>query len=332
MTERPRSRPDIAIVGATASGKTALALALAAALGDVELVSVDALAVYRCLDIGTAKPGPDERAAARWHLIDLVEPEVEFSVAEFQVAARAALRTIAAAGHRAVLVGGTGLYHRAIIDDLALPGRYPEIATALEEEARQVGSAALHARLAGLDPLAAARILPSNTRRIVRALEVTLGSGRPFSASGPGLEAYPPSRFVQIGLALERAELDRRIAQRLEGQLAAGWLEEVAGLGARPGGLSRTAAVALGYGELAAHLAGRLTLDEARAEILRRTRAFARRQESWFRRDPRVHWLPAGAPDLCVRALALIDAAPGVPGSPQANAVGGGDARMTPWH
>lgn len=332
MTKRPRPQPDIAIVGATATGKTALAVALAAALGDAELVSVDALAVYRGLDIGTAKPRPDERAAARWHLIDLVEPEVEFSVAEFQVAARAALAAIAAAGHRAVLVGGTGLYHRAIIDDLALPGRYPEIAAALAQEARQAGSAALHARLARLDPLAAARILPSNTRRIVRALEVTLGSGRPFSASGPGLATYPPSRFVQIGLTLERAELDRRIAQRLEDQLAAGWLEEVAALGARPGGLSRTAAVALGYGELAAHLAGRLTLEEARAEILRRTRAFARRQESWFRRDPRVQWLPAGAPDLCARALALVDAGLGAPGGRQPNAGGERDARMAPWH
>lgn len=305
--ERPRA--PLALVGPTATGKTALACRLAGALGDVELVSVDAFALYRHMDIGTAKPTAAERAAAPWHLVDLAEPSEVYSVSRFQSAARAALAQIAAAGHRPVLVGGTGLYHRAILDDLALPGRYPEVAAALEDELSLIGPELLHERLARLDPAAATRILPTNARRIVRALEVTLGSGRPFSASGPGLDAYGPSRFVQIGLALSRAELDRRIAVRLDAQLQAGFLDEVAALLARPTALSRTAAVALGYASLAAHLRGEITLDQARTEILQRTRAFARRQEAWFRRDPRVTWVPADASDLLQQVLALVSAA-----------------------
>lgn len=296
-----------AIVGATATGKTALALGLAGRLGDLELVSVDAMAVYRHLDVGTAKPTPRERAAARWHLLDLAEPEEEFSVARFQRAARAALAEIARRQHRPLLVGGTGLYHRAVLDDLALPGRYPAVAAELWAEVEAAGgSEALHDRLAQLDPVAAARIEPRNARRVVRALEVTLGSGRPFSASGPGLERYGETAFVLIGLRIERAELDRRIAARLDAQFAAGWLEEAAALAARPGVLSRTAVQALGYRQLLDHLAGRCSLEAAREEILRRTRAFARRQESWFRRDPRVQWLDATDPDLLRAAAALV--------------------------
>ena len=319
-SEPPRA---LAIVGPTASGKTALACQLAAALGDVELVSVDAFAIYRHMDIGTAKPTAAERAAARWHLVDIADPNEEYSVARFQAAARDALAQIARAGHRPVLVGGTGLYHRAVIDDLALPGRYPEVAVALEEELARVGPEALHARLSALDPDAARRILPTNARRIVRALEVTLGSGRPFSASGPGLHAYGPSRFVQLGLELDRAELDRRIEARFDAQLAGGFLGEVAALVAAPGGLSRTAGAALGYATLAAHLRGEITLAAARAEILRRTRSFARRQESWFRRDPRVLWVRAGAPDLVARVGALLSGAAPPGSSGEAAEVGG---------
>lgn len=296
-----------AIVGATATGKTALALALAQRLGDLELVSIDAMAVYRHLDIGTAKPNRIERAAARWHLLDLADPEEEFSVARFQRAARVALGEIASRRHRPLLVGGTGLYHRAVLDDLALPGRYPAVAAELWAEVEAAGdSEGLHARLSRLDPLAAARIEPRNARRVVRALEVTLGSGRPFSASGPGLERYGETPFVQIGLRIERAELDRRIAARLDAQLAAGWIEETAALAARPGALSRTAAQALGYRQLLDHLAGRCSLEAAREQILHRTRAFARRQESWFRRDPRVRWLDGTDPDLLSAAAALV--------------------------
>ncbi|MCU1490807.1 MAG: miaA [Acidimicrobiaceae bacterium] len=303
---RPGARP-VALVGPTATGKTALALALAAELGDAELVSVDAMAVYRGMDLGTAKPTAHERAAADWHLLDLVEPDEEFSVASFQRAAADALAAIAARGRRAVLVGGTGLYHRAVLDRLELPGRYPDIAAGLHAEAAQPGgSERLHARLAAVDPLAASRMESSNARRVVRALEVTLGAGRPFSSFGPGLETYAPTPYLLVGLALPREELDRRISERLEAQLTGGWLEEVAALAARPRPLSRTAGQALGYRQLLDHLAGELSLEEARAEIVRRTRAFARRQESWFRRDPRVHWLDAMSSDLLARVLELL--------------------------
>lgn len=320
----PEHPVPIALVGATATGKTALALDVARRLGDVELLSVDAMAVYRGLDVGTAKPDPAEREAASWHLLDLAEPSEEFSVARFQRAARSALAGIARRGHRPVLVGGTGLYHRAVLDDLALPGRYRATAAQLEAEVADVGPEALHARLAGLDPLAASRIEPTNVRRVLRALEVTLGSGRRFSESGPGLSHYPASAFAIFGLALDRAELDRRIAARIEAQLAAGWLEEVARLRGRAEPLSRTAAQALGYRELLAHLAGELTLDQARAEILRRTKAFARRQESWFRRDPRVRWVAADDPNLLDRVIEqLADHRPASTWTAEADGPGG---------
>lgn len=302
----PPGPRHLAIVGPTASGKTALAVALAREHGGVELVSVDAMAVYRGLDIGTAKPTAGERAGVTWHLLDLVEPGQEFSVADFQAAGRASIAGIEARRHVAVLVGGTGLYHRALLDDLALPGRYPAVAAQLEHDADAGGLARLYERLGALDPLAASRIEPGNRRRIVRALEVTIGSGRPFSSYGPGLAAYGATRFVQAGLALERGELDRRIAARLEKQLARGFLDEVRLLAARPGGLARTARQALGYRELLAHLEGATSLHEAVAATLRRTRAFARRQERWFRRDPRVQWLDAAQPDMLPAVVDLL--------------------------
>ena len=298
----------LALVGPTASGKTSLAVSLARRRGDLELVSADAMAVYRGLDVGTAKPTHAERDGVRWHLVDLVGPDEEFSVAAFQADARSAIAAIAARGHRALLVGGTGLYHRAVVDDLDLPGRFPETARALEAEAATKGGPArLHQRLAHLDPVAAGRIEPGNARRTVRALEVVLGSGRPFSAFGPGLEHYGPSRFLQVGLRLDRADLARRIEARLDAQLAAGFLEEV-GAWRAGGPVSRTAARALGYAELSAVLEGRSTLAEARQVLVARTRAFARRQEVWFRRDPRVSWLDATTPDLLGALEALLDA------------------------
>ena len=190
----------------------------------------------------------------------------------------------------AVLVGGTGLYHRAVIDDLEIPGRYPEAAAVLEEEA---DTQALHRRLAELDPVAAARMEPTNRRRIVRALEVTVGSGRPFSSYGPGLSTYPPRDIAQFGLSRSRAELDRRIEQRYHQQMEAGFLAEVEALADRQPPLSRTASQALGYKELLAHLNGEMSLSEAVALAVARTRKFARRQERWFRRDPRIVWLDA---------------------------------------
>ncbi len=287
----------LAIVGATASGKSALALELARRVPDLELVSVDAMGVYRGMDIGTAKPTPAEQAEVAHHLLDVADPAEDFSVARFQAAARRALAGIEARGRRAVLVGGTGLYVRAVVDDLTLPGRYPEARAEVEAEP---DTAVLHRRLHQLDPLAASRMEASNRRRVVRALEVTLGAGRAFSSFGPGLVAYPPSPIAQVGLRLAPEALDARIAARLEAMMGAGLLDEVRGLAARPGGLSRTARQALGYRELLAYVEDQLPLDEAMAETLRRTRRFARRQLRWFRRDPRIVWHDVGGNPLAL--------------------------------
>ena len=284
----------VAVVGATASGKSAVALAVARALGDVEIVSVDSMQVYWGLDIGTAKPSAAERAEVPHHLLDLVDPEEEFSVAEFQHAARAALADIRARRRRPLLVGGTGLYLRAVIDDLDLPGQYPAVRADLAAEA---DTTALLARLGALDPVAASRIPPGNRRRVVRALEVTLGSGRPFSSYGPGLAVYRPGP-VPVGLDVPLEELDRRIEARVATMLDAGLLAEAAALRGRP--LSRTAARALGYEELLGHLAGACSLDDATTRIVRRTRQLARRQLRWFRRDPRTVWC---SPDDAVRVV-----------------------------
>jgi tRNA dimethylallyltransferase len=295
-------------VGATGTGKTALAMEIArSAPGRYELVSVDAMAVYRFLDLGTAKPTEAERAEVPWHLIDIVGPSEQFSVAAFQAAARRAIGGIESRNHTPILVGGTGLYHRAVLDSLEIPARFPEVAAGLEEQAeRSGGLAELFQRLSELDPVAAQRVEPGNRRRIVRALEVTLGTGRPFSSFGPGLLNYPPSGASMIGLELERSELDRRLADRFDDQLARGLLEEVRQLVGRPGGLSRTARQAIGYRELLSHLEGGVALQAARSEALRRLRALARRQEAWFKRDPRVVWLWADRSDLieAVRAVA----------------------------
>ena len=309
---------DVALVGPTASGKSRVALEVVRAVraaggpGDVELVSVDSMAVYRGMDIGTTTPGPEVRAEVRYHLVDLVDPDEEFTVTRFQAAARDALAGIAARGNRAVLVGGTGLYLRAVTDGLEFPGRYPGVADRLRAQldamgpegspARAVALAGLHGELTGLDPVAASRIEPGNERRLVRALEVTLGSGRPFSSYGPGLERYPAPTAAMVGLRPDPSDTDRRIAERFEALLDAGLLDEVRVLAARPAGLSRTARQALGYRELLAHVEDGVPLDEAVAEAVRRTRQFARRQWAWFRRDPRITWVdPDDDPVAVVR-------------------------------
>ena len=305
----PRS-PAVALVGPTASGKSQLARQVALSprlLGPVELVSVDSMAVYQGMDIGTAKPTPEERVGIDYHLLDLVEASEEFTVQQFQAAGQQALAGIADRGHRALLVGGTGLHLRSLVDGLVFPGRYRHVADSLEHSLDAAGPdgseaqgrvlTALHHRLARLDPVAASRIEPSNRRRLVRALEVTEGSGRLFSSSGPGLDRYPPTPVVLLGLAPDPADTDRRIAERFERLMARGLLEEVRALASRPGGLSRTARQALGYRELLAHLETGVPLAEAVDETIRRTRAFARRQMAWFRRDPRIVWLdPEGDP------------------------------------
>jgi tRNA dimethylallyltransferase len=279
----------LALVGTTASGKSALAMTVARAHADIELVSVDSMQVYRGMDIGTAKPTKAERAEVPHHLIDLTDPDDEFTVARFQRAADAAIVEIEGRGHRALLVGGTGLYVRALVDGLSIPGRYPEVV----EELGGAATPLLHERLAELDPVAAARMEPGNRRRIVRALEVTVGSGRPFSSYGPGLEAYPPTRFRLVGVALPADVVGARIAARYEQQLADGFVDEVRVLAARERGVSRTAGQALGYRELLAHVRGECSLEEAVDQAVRRTRQFARRQRAWFRRDPRIEWLTA---------------------------------------
>ena len=298
------ARPHLALVGPTASGKSALALEVARRLGDVELVSVDSMQVYRGMDVGTAKPTAAERAEVPCHLLDLADPSEDFSVARFQAAAAAAIAGIEQRGKRALLVGGTGLYLQAVVDQLSLPGQWPAVRAELEEQAATpAGVGALHRRLAVADPPAAARIEPANRRRIVRALEVTLGSGRPFSSFGPGLATYPPTRFGLVGVWLPREVVGRRITERFGAQLAAGFLDEVRALAERPASLSRTARQALGYRELLDHLDGRATLDEAVALAVRRTREFARRQRAWFRRDPRITWMATAA-----NPLATLDA------------------------
>lgn len=294
----------LALVGCTASGKSAVALEVARRLGDVEIVTVDSMQVYRGMDIGTAKPDRAEQAEVPHHLIDVVDPEEEWGVTRWAAAAREAVAAIEDRGHRALLVGGTGLYFQAAVDGLAPPGRYPEVRAELDAQADTV---ALHRRLGELDPVAAGRMEPSNRRRVIRALEVTVGSGRPFSSYGPGLSAYPPTPWRIAGVWLPRAEVAGRIRRRLDAMIGAGLVEEVQALRSRPAGMSGTARQALGYREVLAHLEEGVPLAEAVAEADRRTRAFSRRQRMWWRRDPRVAWWGAAANPLAVVEQILGD-------------------------
>jgi tRNA dimethylallyltransferase len=287
----------LVLVGATATGKSAVALELARRRApDVELVSADSMQVYRGMDIGTAKPTRAVRDEIPHHLLDLVEPWEDYSVARFQRDAMAALADIERRERSAVVVGGTGLYVQALVDGLDIPGRWPEVRAELEASDEPTNR--LHERLRVLDPVAAARIEPGNRRRIVRALEVTLGSGRPFSTFGPGLDSYPvraTERFHLVGLRVDRATQAAGIERRFRAMLDAGLLDEVRRLADpadRP--LSRTARQALGYKELLRHLEEGAPLEACIEEAVRRTRLFAKRQEAWFRRDPRITWYDAG--------------------------------------
>jgi tRNA dimethylallyltransferase len=281
-------------------------VAVARRVFGTEILSVDSMSVYRELDLGTAKPTAAARAEIPHHLLDLVDPAEEFTVAQFQRAAREALAGIAERGRRALLVGGTGLYVRAVVDDLALPGRWPALRAELGAAAETPdGLATLYRRLREVDPVAAGRTTPTNARRIVRALEVTLGSGRPFSSFGPGLERYPPTRFLLVGLRFDPVAVDRGIEERFTGWLAAGLLDEVRALAVRPAGLSRTARQALGYKELLAHVEGEVPLGTAVDEAVRRTKSFARRQWAWFRRDPRIRWVDSTDEAVDTLATAL---------------------------
>ena len=307
----------LALVGPTATGKSALALHAARALGDVEIVSVDSMQVYRGMDIGTAKPSPAERAEVPHHLVDVADPCEDFSVARFQQAARAAVADIEGRGRRALLVGGTGLYYQAVVDGLSLPGENLPLRRELDARAADdAGLSGLYAQLARLDPVAAGRIEPRNRRRVVRALEVTLTAGRPFSSFGPGLfqAAGPPVLDVAaVAVWLPRAVSARRIAGRFAGMAAAGLVDEVRRLAAGPGGLSRTARQAIGYKEVLDHLAGDVSLDAALQKAVDRTRALARRQRMWFRRDPRLTWLGAADNPLAVLPALLATWSAGRP-------------------
>ncbi|MFI7109050.1 tRNA (adenosine(37)-N6)-dimethylallyltransferase MiaA [Nonomuraea sp. NPDC050227] len=294
-----RQQPVIAVVGPTAAGKSDLAVDLALRLGG-ECVNADSMQLYRGMDIGTAKLTPAEQRGVPHHLLDIWDVTVTASVAEYQRLARELFAKIDVP----VLVGGSGLYVRAALDDLEFPGTDPVIRARLEAELAERGPAPLYERLRELDPPAAEAILPSNGRRIVRALEVIEHSGRPFSATMPSYDAVYPS--VQLGLEVPRPVLDERIELRVERMWAAGLVEEVRALLGQGLAEGRTAGRALGYAQVIRFLEGEWTEELAFAETVRATRRFARRQESWFRRDPRVRWLPYDAPDLLERSLAHI--------------------------
>lgn len=299
----------VAVVGPTTAGKSDLGVALARHLGG-EIVNADSMQLYRGMDIGTAKLTPEERRGVPHHLLDIWDVTDAASVAEYQRLARAEIDRLLAAGRVPVLVGGSGLYVRGVIDVMEFPGTDPGVRARLEAELAAHGSGPMHSRLAAADPAAARAILPSNGRRVVRALEVIEITGRPFTANLPGHEALYDT--LQIGVDVARPELDARISARVGRMWNAGLVEEVRTLEAAGLRSGRTASRALGYQQVLAALAGECTEAEAQAETVRATKRFARRQDSWFRRDPRVHWLSGAAGDrdkLTGRALALLERA-----------------------
>jgi tRNA dimethylallyltransferase len=293
--------PAVALVGTTASGKSALAHQLCLEHEKVSILCVDAMTVYRGMDIGTAKPTPVERREVRYELLDLVDPSEEFTLYEFQQAARAGAREAWQRGDAVLYVGGTGLYGRAVIDDFDIPRQYPEVRASLEERSDDV--AALYEELRRLDPVAAGRMEPTNERRILRALEVTLASGRPFSSYGPGLRTYGPVRVIQVGLQADQALLDERIELRFRQWMDQGLLEEVRSLVESPHGLSRTARQAVGYRELLKHLEHGADLEQCVREAITQSKRLARRQRSWFSRDPRIEWFD----DAALAAKRLVE-------------------------
>ena len=293
-------------MGATATGKSDLAIAVARALTEsghaAEVVNADSMQLYRGMDIGTAKLSAAERQGVPHHLLDIWPVRHPASVAEYQQRSRAVIDAMLSDDRVPILVGGSGLYVRAALDRLEFPGTDDALRAELEARLEAEGSQRLHSELAGLDPAAATAILPTNGRRIVRALEVIRLTGAPFTASLPAFESVYDVTF--IGLDGPNDWLDRRVDDRVDRMFAAGLVDEVVRLvevGLREG---RTASRALGYQQVLAHLDGLLTIDEARAETARATRRFVRRQRSWFRRDPRIHWLETG-PELRDRARQL---------------------------
>jgi tRNA dimethylallyltransferase len=294
----------LALVGPTASGKTQAALPIAEAL-DAEIVCVDSMLVYRGMDVGTAKPTQDERAQVPHHLLDLVDPGDPFSVATFQWLAQQALSDVESRGRSALLVGGGGLYWRAVVDALEFPGTAPRVRLLLQAEAAVLGPAAMHRRLAEVDPPAAERIEPSNTRRTVRALEVAAVTGRSFSSFAGAWERYPPNAVRACGVEVPRPVLHRRIEERVEGMMP-GLLAETRALVDRGFGPFLIASKVIGYAEAVGCLEGAIDEGEAAAQTVKRTKALARRQMAWLRRDPRIHWFAAGeegAPGIVDRLI-----------------------------
>jgi tRNA dimethylallyltransferase len=295
----------LAVVGPTATGKSDLAVTLAQRL-DGEIVNADSMQLYAGMDIGTAKLPPAERGGVEHHLLDIWPLAKSAAVAEYQILARLAIAAIHDRGRLPILVGGSGLYLRGAVDRLDFPGESPQIRRRLYAELDALGPDTLHARLAAQDPLAAAAILPTNGRRIVRALEVIELTGAPFTARMPGFE----SLYDLVQLGLDRADLDARVEQRVHRMMAQGFLDEVTGLLEHGLRSSPTAGKALGYAQLLACLddSGAIVgdLGDAVEQTVRGTRRFVRRQRSWFRRDPRVQWLDAAEPDLPGRALATL--------------------------
>jgi len=285
--------PLLALVGPTASGKTDASLVIAERL-DAEIVSVDSMTVYRGMDVGTAKPSAEERSRIPHHLVDVADPDEEFSVARYQELARAAVAEIAARGRRALAAGGTGLYFRALADEFEFPATDPATRRALEDQAEREGPEALYRQLEAVDPRAAGKIEPGNVRRTVRALEVASVTGRRFSTFAEAWERYPGEHVRAAGVAIPPDVLRDRIERRVRAQFEGALLDEVRTLLDRGLGPSLTARQAIGYAEAALHLDGRMPLEDAIARTSKRTRALARRQIAWFRRDPRIHWFEAG--------------------------------------
>jgi tRNA dimethylallyltransferase len=300
----------VVLVGPTAAGKSALAVALAhrsrQAGQPAEVVNADSMLVYRGMDIGTAKPTEAERDGVPHHLLDVLDVTQTATVAEFQEMARAAIADCRARGVLPVVVGGSALYVRAVVDDFVFPGTDPQLRRRLETELEALGSETLHRRLGELDPAAAAVIGPGNGRRLVRALEVLELTGRPYAATLPEHRYLLPD-VVQIGLRVERPVLDARIEARVAAMWRAGFVDEVRALAEGSPSLREglTASRALGYRQLLAHLDGELTEEQAREQTVTATRKFARRQGGWFRRDPRIHWLAWDRPDLVEAAYRL---------------------------
>ncbi|AOP54200.1 tRNA (adenosine(37)-N6)-dimethylallyltransferase MiaA [Brevibacterium aurantiacum] len=298
------TEPIITIAGATATGKSDLALNLAEHLGG-EIINTDSMQFYRGMDIGTAKLPVDQRRGITHHLIDILDVREEANVQTFQRQAREAIVDIRMRGKRPILVGGSGLYVRAATDLMEFPGTDPDVRARIESEV-EADRWGRHRHLQEIDPAAAAKITPNDSRRIVRALEVIELTGRPFSAQLPDYQAIEPT--IHLGLSVERKILHERIASRVEAMWEHGWVDEVRSLLERGLAEGRTASRAIGYAQIQQYLAGKLDRDDAQEQTTIRTRQFARRQDTWFRRDPRIVWIDATEGDHEANAASALEA------------------------